>query len=157
MKDLVKGKSQFILFHAHWCSHCQNMMKAWKQAASDSKNKAIVTFVEVEHSHLGEAAALPILGPAARQVNSFPTLMFYVDDKFKEYQGERTFEAFSEALKKMETKSSSGGKKPAKASAKAKKAAPAKKAASVKKAPAPKAMRGGSCGCAGMAAMPGPN
>lgn len=161
VRDVANG-DHCILFHANWCGHCVRLMPVWEQLKRDAELHAMMKFVEFEHSFLNDARALPIVGPVAKEISSFPTIVFYVDGKFSEFPGDvaREFEPMRKAIKAAKKGKATGGakaKKPAAAAAKKRASPPkgatpaaAKPIAQKKKAAGPskkKTMSGGSCGC----------
>ena len=182
--DISPNHPAVILFHANWCGHCQHMKPEWDKLAANPKFNSIMDCIDIEYDDLPSARQHPYIGKAAESVVSFPTIMFYVKNSFIPYEGERSFAAMSAEVqkwgalikptpvksspKKEPVKKESVKKEPVKKEPVKKepvKKEPVKKESvkkePVKKVPAKKvpakkklAMKGGSCGCAGMASPP---
>jgi thiol-disulfide isomerase/thioredoxin len=190
-----------LLFYANWCGHCVRFKPDWEELKIMKELDELVHFREFESDEFGNARMA--LGPIVEEVRSFPTIMFYINDRFIPFNEQRDINTLVKAIKRnsrlsevkkmaivLDAKAASdkpkvanddkpravrdkpkvANDKPKAASdkpkvasdkpkaAKSKPAAAKKpKAASDKPKVAPKAksvMRGGGCGCAGMAEPP---
>ncbi len=78
---------EFVLFHWKDCGHCKKMMPAWKKFESSFK-KTGISISNVEKDD--DPKAIEQLG-----IQGFPTILLLNNGKkIKDYEGERTAEAF---------------------------------------------------------------
>jgi len=200
-----------LLFYANWCGHCVRFKPDWEELKIMKELDELVHFREFESDEFGSARMA--LGPIVEEVRSFPTIMFYINDKFIPFNEQRDINTLAKAIKrnsrlsevkkmaivldaKAVAKPKAAGDKPKAAGVKPKAASDKPKVASVKpkvanvkpkaasdkpkaakskptaakkpkaasdkpkaagdkpKAKAKAVMRGGGCGCAGMAEPP---
>lgn len=76
-------KTQVILFYAHWCGHCKNMMHDWNMAKEDGKKFAVWKEFDCDKEESQEMMR-------KYDVTQFPTVMKLRAGKMQKYEGERT-------------------------------------------------------------------
>ncbi|KAK8803827.1 hypothetical protein WA158_001521 [Blastocystis sp. Blastoise] len=70
----------FVKFFAPWCGHCKRLAPVWEDLASDLYGQV----------NIAEVDATVNSGLAERfQIQSYPTLLFFYDGKYVEYNGSR--------------------------------------------------------------------
>jgi protein disulfide-isomerase A1 len=70
----------YVLVYAPWCGHCQSLAPEWASAASILKGYVTVAKVDATvHAELAKEFG----------VESYPTILFFIDGVPKRYTGER--------------------------------------------------------------------
>ncbi|KAG0599723.1 hypothetical protein M758_12G173900 [Ceratodon purpureus] len=82
---LAKQRSGVLVaFYAPWCGHCQKLAPEWAAVAKALKGQVAVAKVDATaHSDVGEEF----------HVNSYPTLLFFLDGMHSTYLGNRSKDA----------------------------------------------------------------
>jgi len=80
-------KGDFVLFYAHWCGHCKNLMPHFDKLME--KYDGNVRIVKIDSDQNPELMN-------AHKVKGFPTIRYFPDgvdkiNNFKEYPGDRTY------------------------------------------------------------------
>ena len=125
-KAIKEGKGCVVLWHAHWCGHCQAFMPEWRVFMDKSTGSVVV--VEIEHAVIGvlekeDPQLFKELG--GHKVQGFPTVMSVKKGVQTPYSGARTAAGLNEHVK------AKFGERPASAPARLRSA----------KSPSPKASR----------------
>lgn len=94
---LGSGREQsLVLFHVDWCHHCKAILPIWQkfEAAHNGKTKINVSNINCEQNpHIAKRFNL----------EGFPTILYLENGAIKEtYSGDRTLDALTEFLKKIE-------------------------------------------------------
>eukprot|EP00808_Paulinella_micropora_P013656 g29458.t1 len=76
-----------IVFHAPWCGHCQRLEPEFKKAATVLKGKVLLAAIDCEENT-----------NIAKQfrIESYPTMLYIVEDKVREYPSGRSTEEIVE-------------------------------------------------------------
>jgi protein disulfide-isomerase A1 len=78
---VANQRTVLVAFHAPWCRHCQKLAPEWAAAATALKGHVAVAKVDATaHSDLSEQF----------HVNSYPTLLFFLDNMHSSYHGNRS-------------------------------------------------------------------
>eukprot|EP01059_Diplonema_ambulator_P022488 TRINITY_DN37793_c0_g1_i1.p1 TRINITY_DN37793_c0_g1~~TRINITY_DN37793_c0_g1_i1.p1 ORF type:complete len:209 (+),score=61.09 TRINITY_DN37793_c0_g1_i1:40-666(+) len=73
----------FVLFYAPWCGWCKRIMPDWEQLATDVKQELTIAKVDATSS---------LLTSSRFDVQAFPTLILFADNKMYKYEGQRSYE-----------------------------------------------------------------
>ena len=76
--DLLKKGNVIVFYYANWCGFCHQMLNEWVKFKSMVKNEAAykhINVAEIESEHI------PNTNAANGQVEGFPTIKFYNEDK----------------------------------------------------------------------------
>ncbi|GMH13318.1 hypothetical protein Nepgr_015159 [Nepenthes gracilis] len=90
---IAKNKYVMVEFYAPWCGHCQALAPEYAEAATDLKGEGEVVLAKVDATEDNDLAN-------EYKVDGFPTILFFVDGKHKQYTGQRTREAIVAWIKK---------------------------------------------------------
>lgn len=85
---------ELTLYHANWCGHCQEFKPVWNKVKLENKNQNI-KFIDLEESEL-DKDKLPKIG--RQTIRGFPTIKINDNGMEYEYNGKRTYKAFSKFI-----------------------------------------------------------
>jgi thiol-disulfide isomerase/thioredoxin len=95
LKKNMKGgsdKISVILFKADWCGHCKNFKPTWEKISNMYKQK--YNFIVYDADSQTEKFK-------EYKVDAFPTVLIKTGDNIKPYDGDRSFEDFSNFLQSI--------------------------------------------------------
>lgn len=95
LKKNMKGggdKISVILFKADWCGHCKNFKPTWEKVSNMYKQK--YNFIVYDADSQTEKFK-------EYKVDAFPTVLIKTGDNIKPYDGDRSFEDFSNFLQSI--------------------------------------------------------
>jgi thiol-disulfide isomerase/thioredoxin len=85
-------KMSVILFKADWCGHCKNFKPTWEKVSNMYKQK--YNFIVYDADSQTEKFK-------EYKVDAFPTVLIKTGDNIKPYDGDRSFEDFSNFLQSI--------------------------------------------------------
>ena len=80
------------LFHAKWCGHCVNFMPVWKKLKQNFKNLKFKEFEESDNQNVF----------IEKNIESFPTILFNVNNNESEYNGSRDYDVMFNILSQID-------------------------------------------------------
>ena len=84
----TNNDTQLMLFYADWCGHCKKMKPDWEKLKSEFPGKCI----DVESESITDRHR------SQYNVKGYPSIFVVRGEEITEYDGERTYTAFSEVL-----------------------------------------------------------
>lgn len=83
-----KENGEFVLFYAHWCGHCKNLMPDFDKMMQNYKGN--IRIVKIDSDKNPELIN-------SHKVKGFPTIRYFPDgmdksNNFKEFSGDRSYE-----------------------------------------------------------------
>ncbi len=94
LKNMKGGgnKINVILFKADWCGHCKNFKPTWEKVSKMYENKYnfIVYDADTQKKYFEEY-----------KVDAFPTVLIKTDTNTISYDGDRSFDDFSNFLQSI--------------------------------------------------------
>jgi len=94
--EIQTGK-KLVLFYADWCGHCKKLKPTWDETEKEM-NKTEKKMLKINCSEQDDEQLNELMGQY--NVKGYPTIILFVDGQPTPYDGERTAEAFKEALSK---------------------------------------------------------
>jgi protein disulfide-isomerase-like protein len=95
--EIQTGK-KLVLFYADWCGHCKKLKPTWEEASEELNTKTETKMLKINCSKQDDEQLNDIM--SQYKVKGYPTIIIFDDGKATPYEGERTVEAFKEALSK---------------------------------------------------------
>jgi thioredoxin-like negative regulator of GroEL len=86
---ISKKEPVMVLYHALWCSYCQEFKPTW----NDFTKKTTIKTAELESSHSSLANS------PEHQVHSYPTLKLFVNGKVIPFEENRSIENINKFIK----------------------------------------------------------
>jgi thiol-disulfide isomerase/thioredoxin len=85
----ISSQNELMLFKADWCGHCKNFLPTWEKI---SKNTDLNVSFKIFDSDKNQREINEY------NVSGFPTIMFKVNDKLIEYNGDRDENSIKEFI-----------------------------------------------------------
>ncbi len=83
------SQSELMLFKADWCGHCKNFLPTWEKI---SKNTGLNVSFKIFDSDKNKKEI------DEYNISGFPTIMYKVNDKLIEYNGDRDENSIKEFI-----------------------------------------------------------
>ena len=91
----IKNGKKLVLFYADWCGHCKKLKPEWDET-SDKMNVNEKKMLKINCSKQDDEQVNDLM--SEYKVKGYPTIILFNNGKPTHYEGERTAEAFKEAL-----------------------------------------------------------
>jgi len=111
----LKGKPiKIILFHATWCSYCNDFLPIWKEMMSDKEAAKNIDFEEYEDMQINDLPDhIKLCNGVDVRASGYPAIKITVNDKEYMYTGrripERIYDFIMDVLKNPKEQELTGG------------------------------------------------